>query len=120
MKKLAALLFLSGCTVIGHVKPPSDWPRLKVVEYHLPHNQMADVCYRYVEVPMWMRLMGANLEGCAVIFFEKNLCEIYVSADFPDQRVLEHEREHCEGKDHVGTTNLADAWAQWKASNAIR
>jgi hypothetical protein len=109
-----AAALLVGCTVIGHNPAPADWPTLKVVEHHVSSREMADVCYQYVEVPMWLRLLGANIEGCAIIHFDTRVCDIWVSGDFPDARVLAHEYEHCEGRDHPGTSNLSDAWAAFK------
>lgn len=112
------LIFLAvltvGCTIIGHVKPPADWPKLRVIEHHVPSNVMADVCYKYVKMPLWMRLAGFNIEGCALIHFDTSECHIWVSSDFPEARVLEHERLHCEGHDHVGSSDLTDGWAKWK------
>lgn len=114
MRILLAILLLTGCTVMGHRDAPVDWPRLKVIEHHVSSREMADVCYANIKVPMWLRLLGANLEGCALIYFDKKECHVWVSSDFPDARVLAHERLHCRGYDHESSSTLADAWKEWK------
>jgi hypothetical protein len=115
MRKILLMLsMLAGCTVIGHTPPPPDWPALRVVEHRVSSREMADVCYAHVEVPMWMRLAGANLEGCALVYFDKGECHVWVRGDFPDPLVLEHERMHCRGHDHIGSSDLADAWREFK------
>jgi hypothetical protein len=109
------LLSLGACTSIGHIKPPDDRPRLTVRE----HAVMPAVAWQkcYATVPLWAKLLGAVPEGCAWIRFDTMTCDIYLPSI--DGTVapwaLEHEREHCRLRDHHGSTQLADAWAAWKA-----
>mgnify|MGYP001588216950 CR=1 FL=1 len=102
-----SLLLLIGCTAIGNQSSPSDWPKLDVAERHVSHREMRDACAPFAP-PMF------SPEGCAIIDFAADTCVIYVSIDFPSQSVLEHEHEHCAGRDHVGSATLRDAWARWK------
>jgi hypothetical protein len=102
MRKLLALLvpLFAGCTVIGHEKV-EGWPALEIVEHHVPHAVMRDKCAPYVG-------FGMNPEACAEFDLVNAKCHIWFSADFPPQKfIVEHERLHCAGYDHVGSTNMA-------------
>lgn len=111
-----ALLALVGvayggyaCTTIGHEPAPSDWPKLEVHEHRVPHKVMRDVCEKYTSI-------AASPEACAEVKFKEGRCDIWLSSDFPPPAwVVEHEREHCLGKDHIGATTLRDAWEAEKA-----
>lgn len=86
----------SGCTVIGHEKV-ANWPALEIVEHHVAHKQMRDRCAKYVG-------FAASPEACAEFDFTTGRCDIWFSADFPPSPyVVEHERLHCAGNDHVGS-----------------
>lgn len=113
---IAPALIATGCTVIGHKPAPADWPRLAIVEHHLPVGAMYAQCYPYV--PLLWKLAGAIVEGCAVANFPEGRCDIYVRGDFPDARVLEHERLHCAGRDHPASSALSTAWAEWRDAMA--
>ena len=105
-----SVMFLAhGCTTIGHEPAPSDWPALDVRVHSLPHKEMRDRCLRFAPP-------GYDVEACAEINFAKGSCDIVLSADFLRSGVLEHEREHCSGKDHVGASTLRDAWARFKGA----
>jgi len=85
---LAALL--SGCSVMGHVKV-DGWPKLEVVEHHVPHKDMRDRCGKYVPALV-------SPEACAEFNLATGTCDIWFSADFPPaQAIKDHEREHCAG-----------------------
>jgi len=108
----AALLALTGCTAIGHKPPPADWPKLTVSEHKVGFWELQKICGS----------LGGGLItqhfGCAWIYFHNMTCEIYYASD--DEygvMVLEHEREHCKGKDHYGASTMADAWTDWKKDN---
>lgn len=106
-------LLLSGCTTIGHLSAPSDWPKLAVTEHQAKVGVVWQKCYP--AIPLWMKILGAIPEGCAWVDFTKMTCDIYVREGTPDDdRVLLHEREHCDGKDHGGSRHLADFWRDWK------
>lgn len=109
------LIAVVGCTTISHREPPQDRPLLSVREHAVPPAVVWQQCYQFV--PTWQKLLGAVPEGCAILRFDLMTCDIYLPTinGAISQSVLEHEREHCRLKDHFGTTQLADAWAAWKA-----
>ncbi len=101
MRKIILVLAtaLSGCSVIGHEKV-AGWPELEVVEHYVPHAQMRDRCAPYVG-------FGMSPEACAEFDLANRKCHIWFSADFPPQDfIVKHERMHCAGYDHVGSTAM--------------
>ena len=112
---LCLLALATGCTTIAkHNPPPADFPALRVVEHHVDGLAVIRACYKYV--PVWARLLGAIPEGCAEVWFAEGECHIYVRGDYPDARVLEHERLHCRGYDHPGGDEIRAAWVRYKAA----
>ena len=102
---------LAACTTIDqHKAAPADWPQLEVREHVVSTPEMIWRCY--ATLPLFMKLMGGVPIACA--FVSESGCDIYVTGWTP-QHVLEHEREHCAGRDHVGDSTLADWWAAYKA-----
>ncbi len=62
--------------------------------------------------PVWPQKSGPRFgapEGCALFLFDKGEAHIYVSAELPSNIVLEHERLHAAGYDHIGSTNMQRA-----------
>lgn len=109
------LALLVGCTTIGHQPPPSDWPVLKEKILYVNGATL----YKYCE----SNLLTDFAFACARISFEKRVCYIVLpeqTADGSQPWLLEHEREHCKGKDHAGESGLAQAWEKWKTAEAIR
>ena len=96
------LVFLPGCTAIDmHREPPKDWPKLTVTEHKVGFWELQTICGGSVI---------AQYVACARIFFKDNACKIYyVSGDEYGRLAVEHEREHCNGRDHVGSSALRDA-----------
>ena len=105
---LAAILALGGCVEIGHKPAPADWPKLRVEIHKVPDRVVVDECAKRIDVPPFVK-------ACAVIEFDKNLCTVWASSDFPDAAILKHELLHCEGRDHVGEDTLERAWASRKS-----
>jgi hypothetical protein len=103
MRKFLALLaaLSSGCAmVIGHERV-NGWPELEIVEHYVPHAQMRDKCAPYVG-------FGMSPEACAEFDLVNRKCHLWFSGDFPPQKfIVEHERLHCAGYDHVGSTSMA-------------
>jgi hypothetical protein len=102
MQRIAALLvvWLAGCTAIDGHQQVRGWPKLEVVEHYVPHHVMRDRCVRYTG-------FGMSPEACAEFNLLENRCDIWYSADFPPQRfIVEHERLHCAGYDHYGSTAM--------------
>lgn len=101
-------LALAGCAAIDAHTPTQGWPDLMPIEHHVSNAEMRDRCG--VFLPVW-----SSPEGCAVFKFQDHECHIYVSADFPRQAVLEHERLHCKGYDHVGSDDMQKMLADWRS-----
>ena len=96
---LAALL--AGCTTIEKHERVEGWPKLQIVEHYVPNSVMRDKCAPYVG-------FGMSPEACAEFNLYTRTCHIWFSADFPPPRfIVEHERMHCAGYDHVGSSNMA-------------
>ena len=107
---LAAIL--CGCSTIGHEKV-AGWPALRVVEHHVSNNVMRDRCAKYVG-------FGMSPEACAEFNFAAGVCDIWLSADFPPAAyVVEHERDHCLGYEHVGEHELGNILARAGLSPAV-
>jgi len=101
MRAICAVLALltAGCSVMGHQKV-EGWPALAIVEHYVPHAEMRDRCARYTG-------FGAMAEACAEFNLVARQCHIWYSADFPPQDwIKEHERLHCAGYDHVGSSGM--------------
>jgi len=76
------------------------WPELQIVEHFVPHRDMQDRCARYVG-------FGMVPEACAEFDLAARKCHIWFSADSPPLGfVRRHERLHCAGYDHVGSTAM--------------
>lgn len=99
---------LSGCAIIDSHERVAGWPELKVVEHHVGNQEMRDRCAPYVGPLM-------SPQGCTVFFLDQREAHIYVSKDFPSAAVLEHERLHAAGYDHVGSTGMQTMVRDWKA-----
>lgn len=112
MKRHAAIailfpLFLGACTTVGHQRV-EGWPRLMVYEHYVPHHEMRDRCVKYAP-------FGTTPEACAEFNLAERRCDIWFSADFPPQEtIVKHERMHCEGYDHIGSTGMRDYLARYQ------
>jgi hypothetical protein len=109
MQRLCAALLVilaSACSfTIGHEKV-EGWPPLQVVEHYVPHAQMRERCARYMG-------FGTAPIACAEFGLAARRCDIWYSADFPPSpEIVEHERLHCAGYDHVGGTTMKDLLAR--------
>jgi hypothetical protein len=101
MRNLLAVLaaLAAGCSAVGHHRV-EGWPKLEIVEHYVPHAEMRDRCVRYVG---W----GMEPAACAEFDLARGKCHIWFSADFPPQKfIIDHERLHCAGYDHVGSTAM--------------
>ena len=99
---------LAGCAVIDGHQRVAGWPELKIIEHHVAHAEMRDRCQRAVS-------MLSSPEGCTYFFLDRREAHIYLSKDFPTRWVLEHERLHAAGYDHIGSTAMQRMLANWKA-----
>ncbi|MGH8742256.1 MAG: hypothetical protein ACREUN_15155 [Burkholderiales bacterium] len=97
-------MVLSACTMVGH-RQVAGWPRMEVVEHYVPEARLREVCAKYVG-------FGMSPQACAEFRFVQNRCDLWFSADFPPSRsMVEHERLHCQGYDHIGMRTMADLLA---------
>lgn len=88
-----------GCASMGDEKV-EGWPNLEIVEHYVAHHEMRNRCRMYVG-------FGQAPEACAEFSFSAARCDIWFSADFPPASfVVAHERQHCLGFDHVGSTSM--------------
>jgi hypothetical protein len=104
----AATVLSSACTIIDGHKRVEGWPELKVVEHHVSNEEMRERCARYVGPFM-------SPEGCTLFYFDRSEAHIFVSKDFPSPRVLEHERLHAAGYDHIGSDGMQRMLDRWRA-----
>lgn len=99
------VLLLAGCamyTKIDYTRPPpADWPK------------MAEKLMRVSEADVLRLCQDAThgTKGCARADFGPRVCYLIVADDI----AVEHERGHCAGYDHAGSTATADAWERYKA-----
>ena len=106
---LAALL--SACTTIEHQRV-EGWPKLEIVEHYVPHREMQDRCVRYVG-------FGMAPEACAEFDLAARKCHIwYSSGSRPMGFIRRHERLHCAGYDHIGSTGMQRFLDQYTARQA--
>jgi len=102
---LAALL--TGCSAIEHQRV-EGWPELEVVEHFVPHREMQDRCVKYVG-------FGMSPEACAEFDLAARKCHVWYSADpLPMGFIRKHERLHCAGYDHVGSTGMGQFLHQYQ------
>lgn len=103
---------LAGCSVMNTHQPVPGWPQLKVVEHHVSHAEMRDRCARFVSPFSFP-------EGCTLFYLDRREAHIYVSGDLPSPGVLEHERLHAAGYDHVGSTNMLRVLQAWRTTRHV-
>lgn len=103
-------MIISGCTAINiHKAPPHDWPKLEMTVTKLGFMELQSVC----EASILMQRFA-----CANINFDTMTCKVYYfSDDEYGKLALEHEEMHCLGYDHIGSSELAGWWHNWKQQN---
>lgn len=95
--------------MVGHQKV-AGWPDMQTFEHYVPTDQMRDRCSKYVA-------FGMSPEACAEFNLAANRCDIWLSADFPPAKwVVEHERLHCKGYDHIGMSTMAELLARHRGA----
>src|SRR5687767_585000 len=91
-------LFFAGCSTIDHQRV-EGWPELQIVEHRVPAEEMVSRCQKYTG--------AASLPlACAEFNLVARRCDIWLSQSFAPRAIVEHERLHCAGYDHVGSTNM--------------
>lgn len=113
MQRLFVLLaaLLAACATVDHERV-EGWPKLEIVEHYVPRAEMQDRCVRYVG-------FGMAPEACAEFDLATRKCHIWYSADSPPLSfVRKHERLHCAGYDHVGSTAMQQFLTQHQIRQA--
>lgn len=102
------IVLLCGCTIVGHKPPPQGWPT--------GENMKVTTTYK----SLWATHQDCSFNGGLVLFLlaPRMACAHIVLSDTCDtgtcDKVLssevfaEHEQDHCEGRDHFGSTEIAD------------
>ena len=101
-------VFLASCAVIDHQRV-EGWPELQIVENRVPAEEMVSRCQKYTG--------AASLPlACAEFNLNARRCDIWLSESFAPRAIVEHERLHCAGYDHVGSTNMQRFLATYRAA----
>ena len=53
--------------------------------------------------------------ACAEFDLARGTCDIWLSESFAPRKVIEHERLHCQGYDHVGASGMRDFLTRYRA-----
>lgn len=108
--RLLLVLLLTGCAQLKaidySIAPPEDWPLKEIVVTQFDPGTTPPLCAQY----------AGHTRSCAVINFRTGVCYISLTTNEPE--VVEHERAHCRGFDHVGDLNRSRSkWEEWKKAN---
>ena len=105
VKALLLAFLVSSCTTIDYSNKVEGWPDLKIVEKKVSFDEVQDLCRPYVGWGQWPM-------ACALYYFQTASCVIYYAFDW----TLEHERAHCQGLDHSGSTDMQTMWNKYRGS----
>ena len=97
-------LLLAGCATIAHERV-EGWPELQIVEHRVPAEEMTERCRKYTA-------FGSIPLACAEFNLHARRCDIWLSRSFAPQTIVEHERLHCAGYDHVGSSSMREFLAR--------
>jgi hypothetical protein len=106
------LLLLNACSTVGHEKV-EGWPELAIHEHHVSAGEVYDRCRKYVA-------FGMIPLACAEFNLATRRCDIWYIEGFATRSIVEHERLHCQGHDHVGQTGMRDFLARYRAATEPR
>jgi hypothetical protein len=106
------LVLSAACTTIDEQRRVPGWPELRVVEHYVPYEVMRKRCSKYVS-------FGMVPEACSEFDLARGDCHIWYSADYPPARfVIRHERLHCQGYDHTGSTAMEQLLQRYRERQA--
>lgn len=110
MRRLSVLLaaLLSACATMDHERV-EGWPELEIVEHRVPAEMMLERCRKYAG-------FGSVPLACSEFNLVTRRCDIWLSQSMSWSAIVEHERLHCRGYDHVGETNMRDFLARYQAA----
>jgi hypothetical protein len=98
----------SACTSVGHEKV-ADWPELRIYEHRVSAGEMYERCSKYVA-------FGMLPMACAEFNLATKRCDIWLIEGFAPRNIVEHERLHCQGHDHVGETAMRDFLQRYRVA----
>jgi len=101
----------AACTSIGHEKV-EGWPELEIIEHRVSSDEMYQRCSKYVA-------FGMLPMACAEFNLATRRCDIWLVKDFAPKNIVEHERLHCLGYDHVGETAMRDFLVRYRAATEV-
>lgn len=108
-----------GCTVINvHQEPPQDWPELEIIYNKVDFWTLQKECGTIG--PMFLLFQSL---GCAWIRFDEMTCNVYYYSGLDSDSkvsVIEHEKMHCHGYDHIGSKTLYNAWEAYKKEKKVK
>ena len=113
MKRIPILLLAAAsaaCSTVGHEKV-EGWPELTIVEHRVSAGEMYDRCKKYVA-------FGMLPMACAEFNLATKRCDIWLMEGFAPRSIVEHERLHCQGHDHVGETAMRDFLTRYRAATS--
>lgn len=113
MKRILIILLAAAstaCTTVGHDKV-EGWPELTIVEHRVSAGEMYERCRKYVA-------FGMLPMACAEFNLATKRCDIWLMEGFAPRSVVEHERLHCLGHDHVGETAMRDFLTRYRAATS--
>ena len=90
MKWILILLLLSGCSTLSSHKT-EGWPQMTVTENYVSEAEVKDRCG------------NPEFLACAYSNVCSKTCNIWLPKGAPEW-LVKHERGHCEGYDHPGST----------------
>lgn len=104
---VVAVALLAGCTVIDMRRPPPEgWPKLQVTVIKTGFAQVQAACGSNAVIGLL-----APYFACATVNLSAGTCVIHTMTD--DPYVMEHEMEHCAGRDHIGDSTLREYHDRW-------
>ena len=113
MKRILLLLLATAgaaCSTVGHEKV-EGWPELTIIEHRVSAGEMYDRCRKYVA-------FGMLPMACAEFNLATKRCDIWFIDGFAPRSIVEHERLHCQGHDHVGETAMRDFLTRYRAATS--
>lgn len=101
--RLLLVLLLAGCAsrvpdIDFTNQPPDGWPKLEERIGYVKTDQLEKYC---------LASRPGYAPACALVDFAREICWIYLATK--DPAILEHERAHCRGYDHVGDRDRSKA-----------
>lgn len=105
------LMLLGGCASIDEHERVAGWPELEIHEHRVEGREMLERCRKYVG-------FGAVPLACAEFNLQARRCDIWLNRAFAPKTIVEHERMHCHGYDHVGSTGMRDFLTRYQESTS--